>query len=53
MTCGAFTPEGQFVEVPEVNIGRLEAAWREAMFALYLVGCMKLTRWPTPSAAVG
>ena len=36
VTCGAFTPEGEFLEVPELDIDRLQAAWREAVFALYL-----------------
>ena len=34
--CGAFTAGGEFLEVPEFDIERLEAAWREAVFALYL-----------------
>ena len=36
VTCGAFTPEGEFLEVPELDMDRLHAAWREAVFALYL-----------------
>jgi hypothetical protein len=36
VTCGGFTPEGDFREVPELDIERLHAAWREAVFALYL-----------------
>ena len=36
VTCGAFTPEGDFLEVPELDMDRLHAAWREAVFALYL-----------------
>ena len=36
VTCGAFTPQGEFLEVPEFDIERLRAAWREAVFALYL-----------------
>jgi hypothetical protein len=28
--------EGEFLEVPELDIDRLTAAWREAVFALYL-----------------
>jgi hypothetical protein len=28
--------EGEFLEVPEFDVPRLEAAWREAVFALYL-----------------
>ena len=36
VTCGAFTPEGEFLEVPELDMDRLHAAWREAVFAMYL-----------------
>jgi ribosomal protein S27E len=50
VTCGAFTPsasprpldgrgaggEGEFLEVPALDIERLKAAWQEAVFALYL-----------------
>ena len=36
LTCGAFTPMGDFVELPELDLDRLEAAWQEAVFALYL-----------------
>ena len=36
LTSGAFTPQGEFVELPELDIERLEAAWQEAVFALYL-----------------
>jgi ribosomal protein S27E len=36
VTCGAFTPQGDFLEVPQLDPDRLEAAWREAVFALYL-----------------
>ena len=36
LTCGAFTPEGKFLELPELDMARLEAAWQEAVFALYL-----------------
>jgi len=36
VTCGAFTAEGEFLEVPELDMGRLETAWQEAVFALYL-----------------
>jgi len=35
-TCGAFTPDGEFLELPELDLERLEAAWQEAVFALYL-----------------
>jgi hypothetical protein len=36
VTCGAFTAEGEFLKVPELDMGRLETAWQEAVFALYL-----------------
>jgi len=36
VTCGAFTPEGDFLDVPQFDIERLQASWREAVFALYL-----------------
>ncbi len=36
VTCGAFTREGEFLEVPELDKERLLAAWQEAVFALYL-----------------
>jgi hypothetical protein len=36
VTCGGFTEAGEFLEVPEFDMERLEAAWREAVFALYL-----------------
>ena len=36
VTCGAFTAEGGFLEVPEFDMDRLREAWREAVFALYL-----------------
>jgi hypothetical protein len=36
VTCGAFTPEGEFLELPELDLERLQAAWQEAVFALYL-----------------
>jgi hypothetical protein len=36
VTCGAFTPEGDFLEVPQLDMARLEAAWREGVFVLYL-----------------
>jgi len=36
VTCGAFTREGEFLEVPELDKERLLAAWQEALFALYL-----------------
>jgi ribosomal protein S27E len=36
VTCGAFTRQGDFLEVPPLDLDRLRAAWREAVFALYL-----------------
>jgi hypothetical protein len=36
VTCGAFTPQGRFLEVPDFDMDRLRAIWREAVFALYL-----------------
>ena len=36
ITCGAFTPEGDFLELPEFDMERLLVAWQEAVFALYL-----------------
>ena len=35
-TCGAFTREGDFLELPELDMDRLLVAWQEAVFALYL-----------------
>ena len=36
ITCGVFTPEGDFLELPEFDKERLLAAWQEAVFELYL-----------------
>ena len=36
ITCGAFTPEGDFLELPEFDMKRLLVAWQDAVFALYL-----------------
>ena len=36
LTCGAFTAEGEFLELPELDLDRLQTAWQEAVFALYL-----------------
>ena len=36
VTCGEFTSAGEFVKLPELDLERLEAAWQEAVFALYL-----------------
>ena len=36
VTCGAWTPEGDFLELPEFDMERLLVACQEAVFALYL-----------------
>ena len=36
MTCGAFTPEGEFLELPEFDMDSLLAAWQDTVFSLYL-----------------
>ena len=36
VTCGALTPEGDFLELPEFDMDQLLVAWQEAVFALYL-----------------
>ena len=36
ITCGAFTPEGDFLELPQFDMERLLVAWQEAVFALDL-----------------
>ena len=36
VTCGGFTPEGDFLKVHELDMDRLHAAWWEAVFVLYL-----------------
>ncbi len=36
ITCGAFTPEGVFLELPEFDMDRLLDAWQDAVFELYL-----------------
>ncbi len=36
ITCGAFTPEGDFLELSEFNMDRLLVAWQDAVFELYL-----------------
>lgn len=36
VSCGAFTPEGDFIELPEFDIDSLLLKWQEAVFALYL-----------------
>ncbi|MDP6415798.1 MAG: transposase, partial [Gammaproteobacteria bacterium] len=36
VTCGAFTPDGNFLELPELDIDSLLLAWQEAVFDLYL-----------------
>ena len=36
VTCGAYTPDGEFLELPEFDMDSLLTAWRESVFALYL-----------------
>jgi hypothetical protein len=36
VTCGAFTPEGEFLELPEFDMDSLLAAWQDTVFSLYL-----------------
>jgi hypothetical protein len=36
ITCGAWTPEDQFLELPQFDVDRLLAAWQDAVFELYL-----------------
>ncbi len=36
VSCGAFTPEGEFLELPEFDMDRLLVAWQDAVFSLYL-----------------
>ncbi len=36
VTCGAFTPEGDFLELPQFDLDSLLLKWQEAVFALYL-----------------
>ena len=36
ITCGAFTPEGEFLELPEFDMERLLDAWQDTVFGLYL-----------------
>ena len=36
ITCGAYTPEGDFLELPEFDMDRLLVAWQDAVFDLYL-----------------
>ena len=36
ITCGAWTPEGEFLELPEFDMERLLVVWQEAVFELYL-----------------
>lgn len=36
VTCGAFTPDGDFVELPEFDMDSLLLKWQEAVFELYL-----------------
>lgn len=58
ITCGAWTPAGEFLELPEFDMERLLVAWQNAVFALYLAkekiepavveymrSCSRLTAW--------
>ncbi len=36
LTYGAFTPEGDFLELPQFDMERLLVAWQDAVFAVYL-----------------
>jgi hypothetical protein len=36
VSCGAFTSEGEFLELPEFDMDSLLLAWQEAVFSLYL-----------------
>jgi len=36
ITCGAFTPEGDFLELPQFDMDRLLVAWQDAVFTMYL-----------------
>lgn len=36
MTCGAYTPEDDFLNLPEFDMDSLLVAWQEAVFSLYL-----------------
>lgn len=36
ITCGGFTPEGDFLELAEFDMQQLLIAWQEAVFELYL-----------------
>ena len=36
ITCGAWPPEGEFLELPEFDMERLLVAWQDAVFELYL-----------------
>ena len=39
VTCGASAPDGDFLELPELDIDSLLVAWQEAVFDLYLAEC--------------
>jgi hypothetical protein len=36
VTCGAYTPEGEFLNMPEFDMDSLMLAWQGAVFSLYL-----------------
>ncbi|MDZ4850270.1 MAG: transposase [Pirellulaceae bacterium] len=48
ITCGAFTPEGDFLELPEFDMERLLVAWQEAVFELYLAEKQACRDFPDP-----
>ena len=58
ITCGAFTPEGDFLELPQFDMERLLVAWQEAVFELYLAAtmitwCPRSNRKSSRTCAVG
>jgi hypothetical protein len=38
-TCGAFTLDGEFLELPELDLERLQTPWQKAVFALAPLIC--------------
>lgn len=36
LNCGAFTPQGESLELSEPDLKRLQTAWQEPVFALHL-----------------
>lgn len=60
LTCGAFTPQGEFLELPELDLGQLQTVWQEAVFALYLAEekiepevVENMRSWPHSGFSVG